>query len=422
MSIVDQHSRRRSRALSGPSVLPAAPEVPLWRRLFSTPDTLQMDAGAEGELLVAQVRVTLILLLLPIPIVNILLDQTKLPGLIGLGTNLLALGFALLVPYLLHRDFYRPWLGLASSLMDVSLVSIALATFLFLNQPMTAVNSRLLFEVYYVAIGATALRYDARISLAAGAAAFLQYLGIVIYAHLRFDLTDPAIALTGYGTFDWASQISRMVFLVVITLLAVAIVLRSQRLRRQSRSDRLTGLPNRSFFDERVEVELSRARRYGEPVALAMIDVDHFKRYNDTWGHAAGDVALREVAASIEDQIRESDLVVRYGGEEFVALFPSMTAKDALDRVEQIRRAVELHPILIPRRPDQAYVTISVGVAAYGLDGVTAEDLLDRADARLFEAKQAGRNRVVGPAAEGIPRQELPRRRRSDPENEAKVV
>jgi diguanylate cyclase (GGDEF)-like protein len=183
-------------------------------------------------------------------------------------------------------------------------------------------------------------------------------------------------------------------------MLAAAIVLRSQWLRRQSRSDRLTGLPNRSYFEERVEAELSRARRYAEPVAFAMIDIDHFKRYNDTWGHAAGDVALRLVAGAILAGTRESDLVVRYGGEEFVALFPGMDSAAARDRVEEIRRTVAELQIPIPRRVEVGGVTISAGLSAYGYDGTRADDLLDRADARLFEAKEAGRNMVVGPPPE----------------------
>lgn len=397
MSLGYEHSRRKSRAISGTEFLAVPPGQPLWRRLLAPPDPIHMDAGAEGEMIVARVRTILVLLLLPIPLINLLLDQNHVPGLVGLGVNLIALGIALGVQQLLRRDFYRPWLGLATSLLDVSLVGLGLGVFLLLGQPITTVNSRLLFEVYFVAIGATALRYDTRISMAAGAMAFVQYLVLVLLASSMFDLHDPALRLTPYGTFDWATQVSRLVLLVVMTMLAVAIVRRSQRLRRQSRSDRLTGLPNRSFFDEQVLAELSRARRYGESVALAMIDVDHFKQFNDSWGHAAGDVALRAVARAIEASVRQSDLVVRYGGEEFVALFPGMDATNAMARVEGIRAAVAGLPVGLPRRSDVVRITISVGLAVLGDDGTEAEDLLDRADARLFEAKQRGRNRVVGP-------------------------
>jgi diguanylate cyclase (GGDEF)-like protein len=349
---------------------------------------------------VARVRIILVLLLVPVPVINLLLDPHLTAGVVGLAACVVALALSVGIQILLRRNFYRPWLGLATSLMDVTLVSVALSAFLVLGEPLTTVNSRLLFEVYFIAIGATALRYDARISLAAGLAAIGQYLGLVLYTHAAWDLTDPGLDRHGYGSFDWATQVSRLVLLGVAALLAVAIVLRSQWLRRQSRSDRLTGLPNRSYFDERVQAELSRARRYGDPVAFVMIDIDHFKRYNDTWGHAAGDVALRQVARAILAGTRESDLVVRYGGEEFVALFPGMDSAAARERVEEIRRAVEELRIPIPRRAEEGSVTISAGLSAYGYDGTMAEDLLDRADARLFEAKEGGRNQVVGPPPE----------------------
>ncbi len=400
MSQPYRFTRRRSRAVSDSALVPPAPERGGWRRILAPPDPLHMDAGAEGEMLVARVRTVLILLLLPVPVINLLLNPQMMAGLVGIVTCLAALWFSLGVQAVLRRDFYRTWLGLATSLLDVTLVSAALSAFLLLGEPISAVNSRLLFEVYFLALGATALRYDARISVAAGVAAIVQYLALVLWADANYNLHDPRLDLRGGGAFDWATQVSRLILLAVATLLAAAIVVRSQGLRQQSRSDRLTGLPNRSYFDERVQAELSRARRYAEPVAFAMIDIDHFKRYNDTWGHAAGDVALQLVAQAILDATRESDLVVRYGGEEFVALFPGMDSADASERVEQIRRSVADLRIPIPRRTEVGGVTISAGIATYGYDGTNAEDLLDRADARLFQAKEGGRNLVVGPPAE----------------------
>ncbi len=406
MSIAYHYSRRKSRA-SGPPTLAAQSQAELaaWRRALATPDPIQMDAGAEGELLVARARTVLIAALVPVPILNYFLDANTTAGIVGLVACTVALVLALGVQYLLKRDFYRPWLGLVTSLLDITVVSAALASFLWLGQPITTVNSRLVFEVYFIAVGATALRYDARITVAAGVTAIVQYLTLVLVAHTMFDLSDPNLDKLGYGSFDWATQVSRLVLIAVATLLALAIVLRSQRLRRQSRSDRLTGLPNRSFFDERVQAELSRARRYGEPVSLAMIDIDHFKKFNDTWGHAAGDVALRGVANAILASVRQSDLLVRYGGEEFVVLLPGMGRDAAMERVEDMRLTVEQLPLSLPRREDSARVTVSIGLAVYGPDGTQAEDLLDRADARLFEAKATGRNRLVGPPP--LPAQDL---------------
>lgn len=389
------YSRRRSRAVSAPAVVPVEPELPLWRRVLQPPDPLQMDAGAEGELLVARVRTVLILLLLPIPIINLALDPAnRMAGLVGLAAGLVGFGLAVGAQLLLRGDFYRPWIGLATSLLDVSCVSMALAAFLTVGQPLTTVNSRLLFEVYFIAVGATALRYDTRICLAAGGLAMAQYLALVLTAHWRFDLADPALDQYGYGAFDWATQVSRLVLLGVATLLAVAIVLRSQRLRGQSRIDRLTGLPNRSYFDERVAAELSRARRYGEPVALLMLDVDHFKQFNDTFGHPAGDEVLRQLARVLADTRRANDVVARYGGEEFAVILVDTPKFTAAKVAERVRERINTHDFA-EAAPRAGKLSASIGVATFPDDGADAETLVRSADTALYAAKRSGRNRVV---------------------------
>jgi len=396
-----RHARRNSRAMPMPATaVPPPPEPPVLRRLLTPPDPIQVDAGAQGELLVARVRLLLVLLLLPIPLTSLVLGSNAAESAVGLSTNLAALASAAALYYTLKRGFYRPWVSFASSLMDVTFVSAALGVFLLLSAPHTTVNSRPTFEVYFLAIGATSLRYDSRICLAAGLLAMVQYTALVLIATSLWDLNDPSYAPFPYGLFDWSTQISRLILLGVSSLLAGAIVLRSQSLRRLSRSDRLTGLPNRSYFDERVQAELSRARRYEQPLTMAMIDVDLFKRFNDTHGHAAGDQALRVVAQAILDSIRQSDLIVRYGGEEFVAVFPGMDPAAAFERVEAIRNTVAEVPMPLTRRAEVAHLTISAGISVYGPDGTTAEHLLDKADDRLFVAKEAGRNRVVGPPSD----------------------
>jgi diguanylate cyclase (GGDEF)-like protein len=292
-----------------------------------------------------------------------------------------------LVMYLVaRRDLYRPWIGAVSSAIDVSLVSGTLLLYLELGSPWRALNSRVVFDAYFLAIIASCLRYDLRISIGAGSLAVLQYAGILFAA-------PP-------GSFDWPAQAARLLLLAGATVLGAAVVLRTQALRQLSRSDRLTGLPNRSYFDERSQAELSRARRHGHAISLAMIDIDHFKRFNDTMGHAAGDIALKAVGATIQRQVRASDLVVRYGGEEFVAVFPGMNAHAAMERMELVRKEVAALALEIPRHNGPCGVTISAGIAGYGVDGVEVEDLLDCADGRLYQAKEAGRNRLVGPPTE----------------------
>jgi len=128
-----------------------------------------------------------------------------------------------------------------------------------------------------------------------------------------------------------------------------------------------------------------------------MVDVDHFKQFNDIYGHATGDRALRYVARVLQRAVRRSDLVARYGGEEFVVVLRETDAVEALARVHQIRRAVEAEPLPVARAAGTAKVTVSIGLASWPADGRTAGELLQLADQRLFQAKHAGRNRVVGP-------------------------
>ena len=180
------------------------------------------------------------------------------------------------------------------------------------------------------------------------------------------------------------------------TALNVYVVRGIQKQRELSNADPLTGLFNRRFFDDYFSSEISRAARFQGRMSVAMIDVDWFKQFNDRFGHAAGDVALRKVARALQLAVRRSDLVARYGGEEFVVLLRETDPGQALDRVEQIRQAVqsEVHQIGDAR---PVHITVSAGVASWPQDGSTVGDLVAAADRRLFEAKDAGRNRVIGP-------------------------
>ncbi|HEV8123511.1 MAG TPA: GGDEF domain-containing protein [Gemmatimonadales bacterium] len=373
------------------------------QRILRPPDPLMLDAGAEGEILVARIRLLLTALLVLIPLFAVP-SNTSIETLIGLGTALAAFLLAISVYLLVRQGFYRPWLGMLTSILDVSMVSGALAMFLVVDLPHTAVNSRVVFEVYFLAIAASCLRYDVRICLVAGLLTLIQYGAIVWYAQSHWDLNNDMFAPFRYGMFDWGSQVSRLVILFAASILSTAVVLRAQRLRRLSTSDRLTGLMNRGYFDERMTSEVSRARRYNHPMSVAMIDVDHFKRFNDTMGHAAGDAALQVLASTIRGSLRQSDVIARYGGEEFVVILPMTPLGVAVDKIEAMRLEVASQVIDIPKRGVQARLTISAGVACLPEDGLEEDDLLDLADRRLFQAKQEGRNKVVGTPGSGRPR------------------
>ena len=211
---------------------------------------------------------------------------------------------------------------------------------------------------------------------------------------------DPSAA--SYGPFDWSDQVGRILLLGIAGVLSARFVVRSRKLLLLSTRDLLTGIANRGFFDLRLSEEGERAGRLGRPVAVAMLDLDHFKDFNDAFGHSTGDDLLRGIARLMRDFFRTTDVVARYGGEEFAAVIPDSTAEEAALRLEELRRRVSELVIPVPSGPPGG-VTVSIGVAAWPGDGETIEDALTSADRRLYEAKRKGRNRVVGPSARPTP-------------------
>jgi diguanylate cyclase (GGDEF)-like protein/PAS domain S-box-containing protein len=167
-----------------------------------------------------------------------------------------------------------------------------------------------------------------------------------------------------------------------------------ERLREQATRDALTGLYNRRYLDETLARELHRAQRRRSPLCVAMLDVDHFKAFNDTFGHEAGDDVLRALGQLLRDRVRKSDIPCRYGGEEFALVFPDSAMADTVKRVEQIRGLVK--DLEFGRGdPSSEAISVSAGVALAHADGSTPSELLQAADDALYAAKQAGRDRVA---------------------------
>lgn len=167
----------------------------------------------------------------------------------------------------------------------------------------------------------------------------------------------------------------------------------SERFFRQARLDPLTSLPNRLELDEDLPLLITKALEVPGSACIAMCDVDHFKHYNDTFGHLAGDSVLRQVAATIRGSLRQTDSVYRYGGEEFVVLLPEQNASEACAAIERVRKAVEALALPNPRAEGDR-LTISIGIAPIVPDD-DSTSWLARADHALYDAKTAGRNRVV---------------------------
>jgi diguanylate cyclase (GGDEF)-like protein len=203
-------------------------------------------------------------------------------------------------------------------------------------------------------------------------------------------------------TRDHASDF--LAHLGVIASFCIENTINRARLLRSGFTDVLTGWNNRRYLTVRLGEELARARREQTRLVCLMLDIDHFKRVNDTWGHAAGDAVLKELAQRIESQVRASDVAARYGGEEFVVLLPDTNVEAAEHLAERIRREIAASPIDLPAG-GSVTITASIGIAEVS-PPPDAEDLktlgdslIARADVALYAAKSAGRDRVMVEAA-----------------------
>ncbi len=175
--------------------------------------------------------------------------------------------------------------------------------------------------------------------------------------------------------------------------LALANLKLQQQLKSQSIQDPLTGLFNRRYLETTLERELQRARRNQQPMSVIMLDVDYFKRFNDTFGHEAGDAVLRELGQLLQKSIRGSDFACRYGGEELTLVMPGASLEIAIARAEQLRQGVKQLQVNYRGQPLGA-IALSLGVASFPEHGSTAESVMRAADAALYKAKNSGRDRV----------------------------
>jgi diguanylate cyclase (GGDEF)-like protein len=176
--------------------------------------------------------------------------------------------------------------------------------------------------------------------------------------------------------------------------LALSNIRLRENLRQQSIRDPLTGLYNRRFLEESLAREMARCKRKGVVFAVLMLDVDHFKSFNDTYGHEAGDVVLRSAAQAMQKNFREADIVCRFGGEEFVVVLPDTNPEGAAVSARHMLDIVRgLH--VSHNGKTMGSITISIGLAMYPLHGDSVKALIESADKALYEAKGAGRDRLV---------------------------
>ncbi len=284
------------------------------------------------------------------------------------------------------------WLSAASCLFDITVLNLVNIGLALTARPLAVTNSRAFFTVTVLFLSLTCLRQNARLALLTGAVAILQYALVVLWIVARFDLNQPSPDHTLFGDFSWAIQFTRFALLAVATAVNVAIINTSRRYWSDSVHDSLTGLVNRRYAEKRLEEALATARRTGHPLVLALADVDHFKFINDGYGHASGDAVLCSIADALRHTFRSSDVLARFGGDEFLMLFPDADPAATIERLGRFHAALSVDAPI--------HTTISMGVAAWPADGEGEDALLARADQRLYEAKQAGRGRIVLPASE----------------------
>jgi len=207
---------------------------------------------------------------------------------------------------------------------------------------------------------------------------------------------DQAIFTADVSDLSRTQFFNAFVLALIISGLVIFVGRAFDTTERESLSDPLTGLANRRFLQEILLRELRRAQRSNQPVALMIVDIDHFKAVNDTYGHNAGDEMLEQLAGIMISSVRATDFVVRYGGEEFVILLPETRLVDALQVAEKLRKTIGETVMESTAKPGVTLTcTVSAGVSTYPLDAASAEGLILKADRALYFAKQNGRNRVV---------------------------
>ncbi|MGH8076883.1 MAG: GGDEF domain-containing protein, partial [Lysobacter sp.] len=257
--------------------------------LFSQPDEILLEVGADGELLAARLRAVLAALMLLLPLANALGGGSITDTLTGLGAAVLANVFAQVWLALARRRRRFRWLPFVTAAFDVTAAS-AVLIMLANDQLPAGLNSLIVWCAYLLAILLTALRSDGRVTLFAGALALLQY-GLLICGLISMASSPEELISSDYGLVTVGNQVLRWLLLAVIIFVTVLLVYRMQQLVEMSGTDGLTQLPNRTWLLHRVPRLFDAVRADGGTLTLALIDLDHFKRVNAEVGHHPGDRA-----------------------------------------------------------------------------------------------------------------------------------
>lgn len=373
--------------------------------LWANGDLSLVEAARDGELALARLRLGVAgIMLVALALVLLELGPSAAFAIL-VAADAVALAHGCWMLALVRRGNSQRWIGFASTLGDISLVTLCLVGLALAGRFSISLVHAGVFPLYYLIIASTVLRYDARLCVMAVVASILQYGTFLIWVAPRIgSALLPALPKLGPGIgqaahLSWSLELANLTLMLGAGMLALHLIARARRFCSLSTRDPLTSLLNRRFFDERLTEESERSRRGRSAFALALVDIDHFKRVNDAGGHASGDAALRAIAGAILGAFRATDTVARYGGDEFALLLPEASGTDVRARLESAAAAVSA--LQLPGRAGAVPIQLglSVGVVAAPAEGDTMAALLDLADRRLYAAKAAGRGCVVGPDA-----------------------
>lgn len=332
--------------------------------------------------------------ILIVPAIVLVKEPDNMVAVMTLVIGSIALLYSLIGGALERKTSNAFWVAVANAAVYSAIVSLLLWTFSTFDHPREHLHW-VIFFLYSFVIGSNGMSDDPRQPVIAGAFAIVGYVVVVLALRSSIAAGDSAMALKVGPEFEWVANSAKVFLLVGTTVLSGASAQRGRELRRSSLRDGLTGLLNRHALDQCLEHLGRCAARQQTTLTVAMIDIDHFKRLNDEYGHAAGDEVLRCVANLLQRNFRATDLVARYGGEEFVVAFPDTEAERIDERLEAIRESIANRNLRARDTNTPLRVTVSIGAARLAREGETVTDVLAEADARLYTAKTTGRNRVV---------------------------
>lgn len=359
-----------------------------WFEALQSPLAQTFEQDARHEATVNKWRVTLVLFLAVVPLSAVVGEGFLPENFIGFFAVGLALLYCLAVYLLLKRASFLPALKYVTVGLDATLVSAMLVAFMLAGRAIIATNSQVAFLAYFLVLAMIGRRYDVKVASFGGAVVVAEYILVILIGYLFFDVPDlPADPL--YGSFSWPSQFGRAILLVLCSMIMVTTVRSDRDLRELSIRDSLLGIFNRRYFEDVLALVFRTSRQQGNPMTVVMLDVDHFKEYNDRFGHLRGDRVLVAISDFLVRNLRRNDVLARYGGDEFVLLLmetPPEGAGVTLGRLQNqmkrwLRDAVE---------ESDTPITLSFGVATLAAADTHHVQLLNRADRHLYQAKTAG--------------------------------